>query len=118
MRSQALSHYSEMQLDKAVNRLFEDAGRKKMKLEKLRMENMLTQLSSTKTAPSINSYSRHLVSMREGRVPIHKRANQIVAQKEKRRQIIDQMVKEKEEQEQAELTFKPKINKESKRLAS
>ena len=42
MRSQALSHHSEMQLDKAVNRLFEDAGRKKMKLEKMRMENMLT----------------------------------------------------------------------------
>lgn len=61
MRSQALSHQSEMQLDKAVNRLFEDAGRKKMKLEKLRMENMLTQLSSTKTQPSINSYSRQLV---------------------------------------------------------
>ena len=34
-----------MQLDKAVNRLFDDAGRKKMKLEKMRMERMLTQLS-------------------------------------------------------------------------
>ena len=42
MRSQALSHHSEMQLDKAVNRLFEDAGRKKMKLEKMRMENMIS----------------------------------------------------------------------------
>ena len=42
MRSQALSHHSEMQLDKAVNRLFEDAGRKKMKLEQMRMENMLS----------------------------------------------------------------------------
>ena len=42
MRSQALSQHSEMQLDKAVNRLFGDAGRKKMKLEKMRMENMLT----------------------------------------------------------------------------
>lgn len=47
MRSQALSHNSEMQLDKAVNRLFDDAGRKKMKMEKLRMEKMLTELSDT-----------------------------------------------------------------------
>jgi len=54
MRSQALSQHSEMQLDKAVNRLFEDAGRKKMKLEKLRMENMLSELSATQATPSIN----------------------------------------------------------------
>lgn len=47
IRSQALSHHSEMQLDKAVNRLFEDAGRKKMKLEKMRMETMLSELSAT-----------------------------------------------------------------------
>lgn len=117
MRSQALSHYSEMQLDKAVNRLFEDAGRKKMKLEKLRMENMLTQLSSTKTAPSINSHSRQLVQMKD-RVPIHKRNHQAEAQKEKRRQNVEQQVKEREEKEQAELTFKPKINKNSQRMAS
>ena len=57
MRSQALSHHSEMQLDKAVNRLFDDAGKKKIKLEKMRMENMLTQLSETKNAPSINNRS-------------------------------------------------------------
>lgn len=38
IRSQALSHHSERQLDKVVNRLFEDAGRKKIKMEKLRME--------------------------------------------------------------------------------
>ena len=57
MRSQALSHHSEMQLDRAVNRLFEDAGRKKMKLEKMRMENMLSQLSQTRATPSINSNS-------------------------------------------------------------
>jgi len=31
-----------MQIDKAVTRLFDDAGRKKMKLEKLRMENVMT----------------------------------------------------------------------------
>ena len=37
MRSQALSHHSEIQIDKAVNRLFEDAGRKKIKLERMRM---------------------------------------------------------------------------------
>ena len=55
MRSQALSQHSEMQLDKAVNRLFDDAGRKKMKLEKMRMERMLTQLSQTKNTPSINA---------------------------------------------------------------
>ena len=42
MRSQALSHHSEIQIDKAVNRLFEDAGRKKIKLERMRMQNMLT----------------------------------------------------------------------------
>ena len=83
-----------MQLDRAVNRLFEDAGRKKMKLEKLRMENMLTQLSATKTQPSINSHSRKLVS--RDRMPIHKRVGQVEAQKEKRRQNIEQMVKEKQ----------------------
>lgn len=53
IRSQAMSHHTEMQLDKAVNRLFDDAGRKKIKLERLRMENMLTQLSETKATPSI-----------------------------------------------------------------
>lgn len=42
MRSQAFSQNSEFQVDKAVNRLFDDAGRKKMKLEKLRTENMMT----------------------------------------------------------------------------
>ena len=72
MRSQALSHHSEMQLDKAVNRLFEDAGRKKMKLEQMRMENMLSQLSETKATPSINSHS-HALSTRQRRAPIHKR---------------------------------------------
>ena len=55
MRSQALSQQTEMQLDKAVNRLFDHAGTKKMKLEKMRMERMLTELSHTKNAPSINA---------------------------------------------------------------
>ena len=33
VRSQALSQHSEIQLDKVVNRLFEDAGKKKIKRE-------------------------------------------------------------------------------------
>lgn len=69
MRSQALSHHSEMQLDKAVNRLFEDAGRKKMKLEKLRMENMLSELSATQQTPSINANSARMAQNRRG--PMH-----------------------------------------------
>ena len=80
MRSQALSHHSEMQLDKAVNRLFDDAGRKKMKLEQMRMENMLTQLSGTKATPSINSLSQQMIA-RKGRKPIHLRVNQVEATK-------------------------------------
>ena len=39
-QSQALSQFSERQLDVAVNRLFEDAKKKKAKLEKIRMETM------------------------------------------------------------------------------
>ena len=77
MRSQALSHHSEMQLDKAVNRLFEDAGRKKMKLEQMRMENMLSQLSESKATPSINGYSRQITDRKGKRTPIHKRVYQI-----------------------------------------
>lgn len=51
-----------MQLDKAVNRLFDDAGRKKMKLEKMRMENMLTELSATRPTPSINENSKSIAA--------------------------------------------------------
>ena len=60
MRSQAFSQHSEMQVDRAINRLFDDAGRKKMKLEKLRMENMLTQMSQSRATPEINNRSQQL----------------------------------------------------------
>lgn len=73
MRSQQLSHHSEMQLDKAVNRLFDDAGRKKMKLEKMRMENMLTELSATRATPSINENSKSIMPHKQ--VPLYKRGN-------------------------------------------
>jgi len=73
MRSQALSHHSEMQLDKAVNRLFDDAGRKKMKLEKMRMENMLTELSATRPTPSINENSKSIAAQ-SYQGPIQKRS--------------------------------------------
>lgn len=74
MKSQALSHHSEMQLDQAVNRLFDDAERKKMKMEKLRMEKELDQLSKTRATPSINSKSARLKT-----TPIHKRVQQVQA---------------------------------------
>ena len=75
MRSQQLSHHSEMQLDKAVNRLFDDAGRKKMKLEKMRMENMLTELSATRPTPSINENSKSIMAQSYNQVPLYKRVN-------------------------------------------
>lgn len=78
MKSQALSHHSEMQLDQAVNRLFDDAERKKMKMEKLRMESELSQLSKTRQTPSINSKSASIAKSRGDRgVPIHKRVHQV-----------------------------------------
>jgi len=76
VRSQALSHHSEMQLDKAVNRLFEDAGRRKMKLEKMRMEKMLSELSATQATPRFNAHSQQLAASMNNK-PIYKRVNEI-----------------------------------------
>jgi len=112
MRSQALSHHSEMQLDKAVNRLFEDAGRKKMKLEQMRMENMLTQLSETKATPSINSVSQQLTA-KKGRKPIHLRVKHIEDTKQRKRRALEQQMEDKAKKLDAELTFQPKINEAS-----
>ena len=60
-----------MQLDRAVNRLFEDASRKKMKIERMRLEGMLSELSATRITPSINANSQHLARDRRG--PMHTR---------------------------------------------
>jgi len=71
LRSQVLSNNSEMQLDHAVNRLYNDAGQKKIKMERLRMEGMLSELSVTQATPSINNRSQQLASNRGG--PMHTR---------------------------------------------
>ena len=117
MRSQALSQHSEMQLDKAVNRLFDDAGRKKMKLEKMRMENLISQLSATKATPSINSMSQKISSQRR-KLPIHRRVEELQEHKKTTKSRLRLEHEERERASESELTFKPTINAMSQRLSS
>lgn len=103
MRSQALSQQTEMQLDKAVNRLFDHAGTKKMKLEKMRMERMLTELSHTKNTPSINAQSQRMIRQE----PIYMRAGDLAEAKKRKEARRELERKEREDEEFKQLTFKP-----------
>ena len=115
-----MSHRSERELDTAVNRLFEDAKRKKAKIEKIRMESMRSQLSHTKDKPTINHNSRMMVQSSE-HVKIQDRvANVQQAKKNKIEVIREQMLREANLRDPDELkpSFKPKINNVSNKIST
>ena len=78
-----LSYLSEMQLDQAVNRLFEDATTKKQKLERLQMEHAKQELEQTQDKPSINARSKRMSTKNET-LPLYERFKKVKERQEKR----------------------------------
>ena len=110
---------SEMDIDKTVSRLFNDATVRQQRLELMKTEGERQKNEENKEKPSINKKSAKL-SKNQGQAPIYERFQKLIARKEKKRLELKQQMEDearKKDPDAFNPSFKPMIDPVSRNKA-
>jgi hypothetical protein len=108
------SRVTETVLNTAVQRLFDDATRRKELKERIQLLSAKMELEELRQQPEINRKTQQIIDKKqEGHVPIHERYEKILSDQQvkntiKKAQIDQETLRKNPDEYQP--TFKPKIN--------